>query len=159
MNDTKRYNLEMCARNLENTLGYTNELSFSLRNLLITLTTFLITFSSPIFTDIAELDDYLRIFLYLSWIFGVISLVGGLIGFFVDIKFFEDKAWLNKKIHNMFSNCGDSDEAVNSTSREVKKFTDTENIISSSSLPITVQIIFWGLQLIFLIIFLTGVLF
>lgn len=159
MHEIKRFNLEMANKDLERDLSNANSLSFGIRNLLITLTTFLITFSSPLLINTENIEDTCKVLLYISWIFGTFSVLAGLTGFFVDIGFFQDAAALHKKISVLITRSGDTTEEINACADKVNEIADTGNMKSSSNIPVMLQVTFWILQLIFLLITLSFMLF
>lgn len=89
LEDLRQRNKDLRVSNQHFLTKLSNDRESSLRNLLATLSIFLFTFSSPLFTDLKILNNYDKQLLKYAWLFLFGSIILGLIQGFIDMDFFE----------------------------------------------------------------------
>lgn len=79
-----------------------NSTESNFRNLLFTLSTFLFTFSTLIFTKPNFITIDIKILLFISWIFIILSMLFGGIHQILDLKFFIESANISSQQSSFF---------------------------------------------------------
>lgn len=87
LEEMRQSNKELRVGNQRFLVEQVNITESGLRNILLTLATFLFTFTSPIFTDIQNVGNA-KFGLIASWLLLFASICCGLIQFFIDMRFF-----------------------------------------------------------------------
>jgi len=136
-----------------------NDIFIQLTKLLITLNTFLLTFTSPIFIQIKEMSEIEKILLFIGWIFLVFSIIAGIIQLIVEKFFYRKLAKYYYIITGFYASADDTEEALEDVGKKKNEEIIRSFNYQSSNIPIAIQIFCFLTGLIFILIVFYSILF
>jgi len=129
-----------------------NDIFIQLTRLFISLNTFLLTFTSPIFVQIKEVSEIGRTLLFISWVFLFTSIIAGIVQLVVEKNFYQKIAKYYYTIAGLYSLADDTEEAL----EEVEKKKEIETLknfqLQSSIVSFVIQAFCFVVGLIFILI-------
>lgn len=114
-----------------------NDIFIQLTKLFISLSIFLITFSSPIFLEMASVDNTTRFLLFTGWLFLIGSILAGILQIFVEENFNKKLANYYHTVTNIYATAEATEEDLGRADKEkgietIRNFTNQSSMVPFS---------------------------
>lgn len=157
--DIKFKNQELHQKQAAHYEDFANNIFIQLTRLFISLSVFLLTFTSPIFIQITELSELEKTLLFIGWIFLLISIVVGIIQLVIEKRFYEGLAKYYYTIAGLYSSVDNTEKALGEVERKKTEETLRSFRYQSSTIPFAIQVFCFMTGLIFILVVFYKILF
>lgn len=128
-----------------------NDIFIQLTKLFLTLSTFLITFVSPVFLTTTEINENTKVLLFVGWLFFIGSIVAGVIQIFIEKVFNERTSKYYHKITRLYASSGNSHEELEQVERQKEAETISDFASQSSNSAFVIEVFCFLIGLLFII--------